>query len=156
MKYRNILLTVLFITGLGIASLNAQEWSAPQKEVWKNVNDYWGLMARGDINGFFEYFHQDYMGWDDSSILPSSKEETKKMFTFFYSGVKTTFYEIKPLAIKIYGDVAFVHYNYTLFMDTPDGKKKSEKGRWTDILMKQGAKWLLIGDHGGATEEKIM
>jgi ketosteroid isomerase-like protein len=154
MRIKKLFLTVLLITGFGIASLNAQEWSVSQKEVWKNVNDYWALMAKGDLNGFFEYFHQDYVGWDNGDVLPSSKEESKKMFTFFYSGVKVPFYEIKPLAIKIYGDFAFVHYLYVMYMETPDGKKKSEKGRWTDILMKQGNKWVMIGDHGGATEEK--
>jgi len=155
MKVKSLFLTVLFITGLGYSSLKAQEWSAAQNEVWKNVNDYWALMAKGDLNGFFEYFHTDYIGWDNGAALPSNKEELKKMYTFFYSGVKVPFYEIKPLAIKVYGDFAFADYNYVMFMETPDGKKKSEKGSWTDILMKQGNKWVIIGDHGGATEEKV-
>jgi len=30
-----------------------------------------------------------------------------------------------------------------------DGTPMSEKGRWTDILMKKGDKWMLVGDHGG-------
>ena len=152
MKIKRLFLIVLFFSGLGFASLNAQDWSAAQKEVWKNVNDYWAMIAKGDLNGFFEYFHQDYAGWDNSSALPSNKEESKKMFTYFYSGIKIPLYEIKPLSIKVYGDFAFVHYMYVMFMETPDGKKKSEKGRWTDILMKQGNKWVMIGDHGGATE----
>jgi len=154
MKVKSLFLTVLVVTVSGLSSLKAQEWSAAQQEVWKNVNDYWALMAKEDLNGFFEYFHTDYIGWDNGSTLPSTKEEMKKMYTFFYSGVKVPFYEIKPLAIKVYGDFAFADYNYFMFMETPDGKKKSEKGSWTDILMKQGTKWVIIGDHGGATEEK--
>jgi ketosteroid isomerase-like protein len=152
MKFKSLFLTLLFLSGFGIASLKAQEWSAAQKEVWKNVNDYWALIAKGDLNGFFEYMHTDYVGWDNGSILPSNKEESKKMFAYFYSGMKIPLYEIKPLAIKIYGDFAFVHYTYVMFMVDPDGKKKSEKGTWTDILAKQGSKWVMIGDHGGATE----
>jgi len=34
------------------------------------------------------------------------------------------------------------------------GKEKSSQGRWTDILKKEGDKWLLIGDHGGPTEDE--
>jgi len=154
MKFKSLLLTVLVITGFGFSSLKAQEWSAAQKEVWKNVNDYWALMAKGDINGFFEYFHTDYIGWDNGDALPSTKEESRKMFTFFYTGVKVPVYQIKPVAIKVYGDFAFADYTYFMFMEMPDGKKKSEKGTWTDILTKQGNKWVMIGDHGGATEEK--
>jgi ketosteroid isomerase-like protein len=154
MKIKSLLITVLVITGFGFSSLKAQEWSAAQKEVWKNVNDYWALMAKGDINGFYEYFHTDYIGWDNGDALPSTKEESKKMFTFFMTGVKVPVYQIKPVAIKVYGDFAFADYVYTMVMETPDGKKKTEKGTWTDILTKQGNKWVMIGDHGGATEEK--
>jgi hypothetical protein len=28
------------------------------------------------------------------------------------------------------------------------------QGRWTDILMKQGDKWVMIGDHGGRTSKE--
>lgn len=30
-----------------------------------------------------------------------------------------------------------------------EGKQRVEQGRWTDVLMKQDGKWLLIADHGG-------
>ena len=72
MKNR-IILTIALIFGLGLSSVFAQEWSAAQKEVWKNVNDYWALIGKGDINGFYEYFHTDYTGWENGSALPSSE-----------------------------------------------------------------------------------
>ena len=34
-------------------------------------------------------------------------------------------------------------------MENSEGKPTTEKGRWTDILMKKGDKWMLVGDHGG-------
>jgi ketosteroid isomerase-like protein len=106
-------------------------------------------MAKGDVNGFLDYFHQDYIGWDNDSRVPQNKEETKKWVAYAYQGVKIAVYEIQPLAIKIYGDVAFVHYLYSMAREI-DGKKSMESGKWTDILLKQGTKWVLIGDHGGA------
>jgi ketosteroid isomerase-like protein len=53
-----------------------------------------------------------------------------------------------------YGDVAFVHYYYTTVKETQDGKKKTESGRWTDILLKQGTRWVMIGDHGGSDKQE--
>jgi hypothetical protein len=35
-----------------------------------------------------------------------------------------------------------------------DGKKEAENGRWTDILMKQGTKWVMIGDNGGSAKKE--
>ena len=153
MKNR-LMLTIALFFGLGLTSLFAQEWSPAQKEVWKNVNTYWDIMAKGDVNGFLEYFHADYAGWENGEPLPSSKEETKKWMTFAYQGVKTLIYDIKPVAIKIHGDVAIVDYFYTTVKENKEGKKTPESGRWTDILMKQGTKWVLIGDHGGRDKKE--
>ena len=46
-----------------------------------------------------------------------------------------------------------VHIRGPQIMKGPDGKEKPSEGRWTDILMKQGDKWVLIGDHGGKTSK---
>ena len=153
MKNRLLLTSALFL-GLGFTSVFAQDWSPAQKEVWKNVNTYWDIMSKGDINGFLEYFHADYAGWENGEPLPSSKDETKKWMTFAYQGSKVLIYEIKPVAIKIHGDVAIVDYFYTTVKENKEGKKNAESGRWTDILLKQGTKWVLIGDHGGRDKKE--
>ncbi|MCX6235166.1 MAG: nuclear transport factor 2 family protein [Bacteroidetes bacterium] len=146
-----IVMTLILIAGLGSYSLKAQEWSPVQKEVWKNVNDYWALMAKGDINGFLGYMHNDYLGWDNEDPLPATKEDSQKWLQFSFQFTKILNYSIKPLGIKVYGDVAFVHYYYYIVRES-DGKKNWEQGRWTDILLKQVDKWVMIGDHGGSVK----
>ncbi len=47
------------------------------------------------------------------------------------------------------GDFAYVHYYYTQVSEDKEGKSNTEKGRWTDILMKKNGTWMLVGDHGG-------
>jgi len=131
----------------------AQEWSAAQKEVWKNVETYWKLGADKNLEGFLAYFHDDYVGWDQQQPLPSTKAELRKWVEHDFKTNDVVLYEIKPLAIKIHADVAFVDYYYSQIVKGPDGKEKSESGNWTDILMKQGDKWVLIGDHGGKTSK---
>ena len=54
-----------------------------------------------------------------------------------------------PSKIWVNGNFAYVHYYYTQVTENADGKPNTEKGRWTDILMKKGDKWMLVGDHGG-------
>ncbi len=49
------------------------------------------------------------------------------------------------------GNVAIVHYYYSTLIKNVEGKERNRSGRWTDILMKQGDKWVLIGDSGGRT-----
>ena len=45
--------------------------------------------------------------------------------------------------------MAIVNYHYTLLYKDAEDKQQMERGRFTDILMKEDGKWLLIADHGG-------
>ncbi|MFH2049908.1 MAG: nuclear transport factor 2 family protein [bacterium] len=153
MKKRIISLVVIGLAMLASTVLFAQEWSTDQKEVWKNVETYWDLGAKGDVEGFLGYFHSDFSGWINTAHLPHDRATRVKFIKFSLPKTKTLLYNIQPVAIKIHGNVAIVHYSYTEVSKYGEEKEKSEQGRWTDILIKQGDKWIMIGDHGGATSE---
>lgn len=153
MKKRIISLVVIGLAMLSSNVLFAQEWSTDQKDVWKNVETYWDLGAKGDVEGNLGYYHNDFSGWVNYAHLPDDRATRVKFIKFFLPKTKTLFYNIQPLAIKIHGNVAIVHYSYTEVTKSGDEKEKTEQGRWTDILIKQGDKWIMIGDHGGATSE---
>lgn len=126
-----------------------QEWSDKQKEVWQNVETYWDLDAKRDLEGALSYFHDDYSGWFNRSALPSNKASTRKFLAHFFGTTTILLQEIQPVAIKIHGNMAIVHYYYSRLVKDVEGKERNWRGRWTDILMQQGDKWLLIADHGG-------
>jgi ketosteroid isomerase-like protein len=144
---KNILI-VLCITLLSSAQLFGQEWSDEQKEVWKNVEAYYALWEQGDLEGFLSYVHEDYLGWPPQYPFPRDKTSVRKWTTYSWPKMKVLVYEIKPAAIGIYGNVAIVHYYYDTLVKDSTEKENREKGRWTDILMKQGDKWVMIGDCG--------
>ena len=148
-----IVVAVLWLTVAASTPLLAQEWSAAQKDVWKNVEAYWALAAAGDVEGFMAYVHADYLGWGYQSALPGDKASTRKWIEHDFNTAKTLVSEIKPVGIKIHGNIAFVHYYYSTVTKDAEGKEKNVSGRWTDILMKQGDKWVMIGDHGGQTSK---
>ena len=131
------------------ATASAQEWSAAQKDVWKNVEAYWALDAAGKTEEFLAYFHSDYSGWSLRNPMPGDKETARRFITHGHQTNKTLVYSITPVAIKIHDNVAFAHYYWTQVTQDKGDKKKESSGRWTDILMKQGDKWVLIGDNGG-------
>ena len=152
MKKSAAVLTLLVLVLLA-GSTFAQEWSAAQKEVWKNVETYWSLWAARDAEGHLAYFHQDYLGWNLNSPMPQNKADVAKWDEYEFKTSKVIFNNIHPIAIQIYGNVAFVHYYYVAIIKPIDGEEKSSAGRWTDILLKQGDKWVMIGDHGGQTSK---
>jgi len=144
---------MLVALGLALATSGAvaQEWSAAQKDVWKSVEAYWDLAAKENLDGFMGYFHADYSGWSNQAALPGDKATTRKWVGHDFDANKTVLYEIKPVAIKIHGNVAIAHYYYATVEQDAKGEEKTIQGRWTDVLMKQGDRWVLIGDHGGRT-----
>jgi ketosteroid isomerase-like protein len=152
MKKLCLAVTVLLL--ISSAHLFAQEWSAVQKEVWKNVEAYNALADSGNVEGFMAYVHDDYLGWNYQSALPNDKATVRKFVEYEFKNSKTLVSSIKPAAIGVFGNFAYVHYYYSVLYKDAEGKEKAESGRWTDILMKQGDKWVMIGDHGGRTSKE--
>lgn len=150
------ILTTFLLLGclvLSAAPLTAGDWSKDQEEVWKTVETYTSLAAAGDVEGFLSYFHKDYAGWSYDAQIPYGVESVRKWAGYFLPKREMLVYEITPVAIKVHGNFAFVHYYYTQAYKDSEGKMKYETGRWTDILMKDGGKWVMIGDHGGETSD---
>jgi ketosteroid isomerase-like protein len=151
-SFSSAILAVLLLTAATTPAL-AQDWSAEQKEVWKNVEAYWALDAAGDTAGFLAYFHESYSGWSNRFALPGDKATVQKFVTHGHKTGKTLVHHIQPAAIKVHGNIAIVHYHWAQGTQAPDQPEEHSFGRWTDILMKQGDKWVLIGDHGGRTSK---
>lgn len=151
-KLIGFFLATIFLFSINTA-LYAQEWNDVQKEVWKSVEAYWAIMTKGDIEGFFNYMHDDYLGWSNEEFLPSNKTDSRKWMDYFAPKYTVAIYEIKPVGILVNGNVGIVHYYFTMVRTDSEGKEKEVKGRWTDILLKQNDKWLLFADHGGETED---
>ena len=151
---RVLLFAVVVSLCLAPSPILAQEWSAAQKDVWDNVQAYWEKLAQGDLEGFTAYFHPDYRGWGYNSPMPGDKATARKFLGHSFKTTKTLVYDIKPAEIRIHGNVAIVHYFFTDISKDAEGKEKSSSGRWTDILLKQGDRWVMVADHGGETSGK--
>ena len=151
---KSVKLTVAAFLLLISASLYAQSWDAKQKEVWMHVENYWDLQSKGNIEGYMAYFSNDYMGWDYDSPVPQGKSIVQKYMANGLKNRKTIFYNITPVSIQVLDDVAIVNYYYSVQSENMEGKKDWSKGRWTDILQRQGTKWVLVADHGGDVKDK--
>ena len=153
-----------FINGMAISCLVlflfismqtgiSQEWSKEQQLVWKNVETYWKIAGEENLQEYMSYFHDDYLGWAVNTPLPSTKANVSKWMKHWWSKINVTIYDIQPVGIAVFGDVAVVHYYYTMMVANEEGKESERTGSWTDILMKQGDKWVLIGDRGGSQDD---
>ena len=131
----------------------AQQWSAEQLEVWKAVELTWDLGEKNDADGFLSNFDESYLGWSYHYDFPADFERLNKSNRYFFNNNTVLLSMVSPSKIWVKDDFAFVHYYYTLTYKDLENNVAQESGRWTDILMKKGNRWLVIGDHGGKTSK---
>jgi ketosteroid isomerase-like protein len=134
---------------LFIANTSAQQWTDEQKNVWAGVEAYWAAGMSENPMDFLNYFDDSYLGWSYDNEAPGTKADVQKSLGYWTTKGDVVYYIITPARIWVNGNFAYVHYYYTQVTESTDGKPNTEKGRWTDIIMKKGDKWVLIGDHGG-------
>jgi len=140
----------LFSAVISPVGLCGQEWSPEQQEVWQNVETYWHLYATEDVSGFLGYLHEDFSGWTHTNALPRDKADMARYLPRDFETTETVLYDVNPVGINVQGNVAIVHYYYTRSYEDLSGGQHSDAGRWTDVLMRQGDRWVMIGDHGGS------
>jgi hypothetical protein len=130
-------------------SVSAQEWTKEQTEVWTAVQDMWKGWQSGDPSAVSSALHEKYQGWSDQSPLPMSRETTVNWFTTMKDAMSIPYYSIEPARIVVLKSTAVVHYYYYFNLNVTMGDKpESEevKGKTTEFYVKEGDKWLLLGD----------
>ena len=137
---------LLCLTLLSSSQLFGQEWSAEQKEVLKNMETIFELFANKDLEGGMDYFHDDFITWANVDSLPGNKASLGKNISNTMEKIKNFTYDIKPVAIKIHGNVAIVCYNESVQFNYLDGNVWNQNRRQIDIYMKERDKWVAIGN----------
>ena len=137
-KMSIILLSLIFV-GFFTVQAFGQELSAEQKQVWEVAKATWELSKNGetDIEEYKANFHKDLFCLAPKSLSPESRNSWARKWKHF---VKIKSFELKPLEIKIFGNIAIVmyFYNYT------DPWDNVFSGKSTTIYMKENGKWLLL------------
>jgi ketosteroid isomerase-like protein len=128
---------------------HVHEMTAAQREAWSAVEAYTECLSRRDWEGFFSHFHDDFVGWTLRRPTPVTKETRQKWVPFVYRATEILEYEIQPLSVRIYGNVAVCHYLTFKAKKEGDGEVSLEKEKWSDVLIKQDGRWLLVSDSGG-------
>jgi len=141
-------LSAIILVVILTIQVQAQDWSPEQKDVWAGVEKYWEVNQANPMD-FLNYFDESYFGWNYDNEAPSTKNDVTKSFGYWIKKGKEQYHILKPARIWVNGNFAYVHYYYTTVSENSAGKPNTERGRWTDILMKKDGKWMLVGDHGG-------
>jgi hypothetical protein len=139
---------VVFAVFLATTTAFAQEWTKAQKEVWQVVEDSWAKMKSGDVDGSIACVHDKYQGWNQEAPLPMTKEMIKKWYEELKATQKFDYF-LNPARIVVTENAAVVDYFFSIQATniTGDNKKMEPmRGKNAEFYVKEGSKWLLLGD----------
>jgi ketosteroid isomerase-like protein len=136
-----IIVSLLFIGIAVFWSLQAfgAEFSEAQKEIWNLEIKYWESIKNADVETHKNLLHDNLVSMRSRTSEPDNKAvEMAHNFQVVAYTLKS--YEIEPLAIQLFNNVAIACYYYKF-----TGTKVSDSGRVTHTWMKQNDTWYLIG-----------
>jgi ketosteroid isomerase-like protein len=116
-----------------------QEWTAEQKEIWKLIEADYELFKQGDLQGILASRHDDLVIWWYNRFFPMGKKALANSLKLWFASDKPVNWELKPLDIKVSGNVASVFYEFKY-----SGTIYSGHARSVLTLIRQDRRWLII------------
>ncbi len=146
--------TIVFVlcTFLFVSSALAQEWTKDQLELWTSIEATWEKWQGGDTDGALATFHEGYLGWSNEYPMPADKAKITKVWNMMKDSYEVMFLDLEPVRIVVVGDAAVAHYYFNFYARFM-GKEESVKGKNSEFYVKEGGKWMLLGDYTTTAEK---
>ena len=135
---------------VGFASAaNAQTWTPEQQEIWRFEEQQWNMSKEKDSSWVDTMVHPNLSYWDTDQPGPQNKASLARWVRYGNTSGTVLEQELFPISIAITGNVAVVHYNYSVASENLKQERETVSGRYTDILVKEDGRWLFLSWAGG-------
>jgi hypothetical protein len=146
------LLSLVLVAFTGAAS--AQTWSPDQQEIWRFEEQQWKMNAEKDQSWIEKMVHPNISYWDVDRPAPQNKASLAKWNRYTSASSTVLEQEIYPISITITGNIAVVQYRYSIARENLKKERETVMGRYTDVLVKEGGRWLFLAWAGGDDPKK--
>jgi hypothetical protein len=146
-RFSTSLFLLLLVAGAGAAS--AQTWSPEQQELWRFEDLQWKMSMDKDISWIDKMVHPNISVWEVGRPAPQNKASVTRWSRFSNASSTILEQEIFPISATITGNVAVMQYTYVMVRENYKKDRETATGRWTDVLIKDGGRWMFIGWAGG-------
>jgi hypothetical protein len=153
-----VLRTPLALVCLALVSVApavpAQTWSKDQQEIWKLEEQQWKLSAAKDSSWIESMVHPNLNFWNNQAPGPQTKASLLLWDRYNNASSTVLQQELFPISITITGSIAVVQYRYMIAKENYKKDQEMVTGRYTDVLVKEGGRWLFITWAGGDDPKK--
>ena len=138
-----------------LASWIPEYWDKKQKEVWRNLENHWECLLEGKIDGFLKFIHPDFVGYGHESPLPVDKPWLEKWVGFWAKTTKIAICELRPIHLKVHGDIAILQYCIFTIEQNQVEQGKRVIRRYTMTWKKQDDRWVVIASHNNLMNDAL-
>ena len=127
----------------------AQTWTVEQQELWRLEEQQWKMAAAKDLTWIETMVHPSAVVWGNEFPAPQNRTSLSRWGRYSVQNTTTLEQELFPIAIQITGSVAVVHYRYRVAQENAKKEREIVTGRYTDVFIRDGNRWLFITWAGG-------
>lgn len=137
-----------------LTSSKPGNWSEDQNQVWASLEAHWGHLISGDVEEFLKYIHIDFIGFGHESPINIDRPWLQKWVGFWTKSTDIVICELRPIDIRIHGDIAILQYFIFTIEKNQEGGKRVIR-RYTMTWQRQSERWVVIGSHNNLMDETI-
>jgi ketosteroid isomerase-like protein len=155
--------TLLMLLMLGVApasaaaqppSASSSRWSPAERAVWAAVERGWRALQDEDVPRFIDSLHPQFLGWNMDRPAPLDVAAERRGTEEFLARYDWEGYTIEPVAIRIVGEDAIVHYRYReRVRPAGGGAVQQDDGRATQVLRRTGGRWKTLTIMSGSAPQ---
>ena len=150
MSIRSLFSTCAFLALVAVAgAASAQTWSPEQQELWKFEEQQWQMSKDKDLSWIEKMVHPNLSYWDVDQHSPQNKASLARWNRYNSANATVLEQELFPISVTITGNIAVVHYRYTIARENYKKECETVSGRYMDVLIKEGGRWQFIAWSGG-------
>jgi ketosteroid isomerase-like protein len=148
-------LSLLFLAMTAYTSaVSAQTWSPEQQEIWRLEEQQWRMAAAKDLTWIETMVHPNLNFWQADQPTPRNKASLSRWEKYTSANNTVLEQELFPISVTITGNVAVAQYRYQVAREDYKKERETVTGRYTDVFIKEGGRWLFITWAGGDDPKK--
>lgn len=126
-----------------------EQMTAEARQLWRRVEELWGLSVARDEAGVRAALHPDYTGWVTGQPLPHDRDAAIR--SVGPDAPRVLDYRLSPLAVRVFdGTAGVAHYSYAAEVETATGSSQQVAGRWSEVYLRgTDGLWLMVSVSGG-------
>ena len=129
-------------------------WNEDQNAVWACLENHWDHLISKRVDEFIKYIHPDFIGFGHESPINIDRPWLEKWVGFWTQSTEIVICELRPIDIRIHGDIAIVQYFIFTIEKNVEGGKRVIR-RYTMTWKRLEDSWVVIASHNNLMDETL-